>query len=469
MQGGGGPAEPVLSKQSVLADDVTFNANGGEPAEATEWHPYLNPCDWTALDLSVAERHPQSDPGGNLTKESIVLCHREGVSPRRSRQKCSVFKWIATRSATARNDAGVRAGFLFDWLLKSHVKPMWMALSAFTMAARLSRFHNRLVGLRSAFTMAEILLSLTIIGVVAAITLPSLTGNINERTWNTQRKALYARLSQAISLMPALNGYGTLKEESSSGAGDAVDTVAETFLTAGLSKVLKINNICDNEHLPDCGLSSRITNLAASQIDLPLKLSDLNPLNIYVSQSWSATTSHGAGSRYYSMMDAKAAAFETANGESVVAYYNPSCAPSMSESKGIYAAAKICVSFLYDLNGNKGPNTVGKDLGLITVYYPSDSLVVAPVPYSRDAGVLVSDSGVNSICKSLDEDYRLPTIEELGALSFNSELIGNLDAERYASSTFLSSSKKWYLHADSGILNVDDRFSTTSDIRCVKR
>ena len=35
-----------------------------------------------------------------------------------------------------------------------------------------------------AFTMAEILLSLTIIGVVAAITLPSLTGNINERTWN---------------------------------------------------------------------------------------------------------------------------------------------------------------------------------------------------------------------------------------------------------------------------------------------
>ena len=49
-----------------------------------------------------------------------------------------------------------------------------------------------LPSLRAAFTMAEILLSLTIIGVVAAITLPSLTGNINERTWNTQRKALYA-------------------------------------------------------------------------------------------------------------------------------------------------------------------------------------------------------------------------------------------------------------------------------------
>ena len=105
---------------------------------------------------------------------------------------------------------------------------------AFTMAARLSRFLNGLVGLRPAFTMAEILLSLTIIGVVAAITLPSLTGNINERTWNTQRKALYARFSQAIALMPALNGYGTLTEDESGNVTE--DTAAETFITAGLSK-----------------------------------------------------------------------------------------------------------------------------------------------------------------------------------------------------------------------------------------
>ena len=61
---------------------------------------------------------------------------------------------------------------------------------------------------KTAFTMAEILLSLTIIGVVAAITLPSLTGNINERTWNTQRKALYSRMSQAIALMDSIKGYG---------------------------------------------------------------------------------------------------------------------------------------------------------------------------------------------------------------------------------------------------------------------
>ena len=82
-----------------------------------------------------------------------------------------------------------------------------------------------------AFTMAEILLSLTIIGVVAAITLPSLTGNINERTWNTQRKALYARFSQAMALMPSLNGYGTLAADESGSITE--DNIAETFITAG--------------------------------------------------------------------------------------------------------------------------------------------------------------------------------------------------------------------------------------------
>ena len=78
----------------------------------------------------------------------------------------------------------------------------------FNMADRLSRTYT--LGCKLAFTMAEILISLTIIGVIAAITLPSLQANINEKTWATQRKALYNRMSQAISLMDSLNGYGVV-------------------------------------------------------------------------------------------------------------------------------------------------------------------------------------------------------------------------------------------------------------------
>ena len=185
---------------------------------------------------------------------------------------------LAHANATARACAKERAGKAGLITLRQNL-PTYRGSASGTPRRALDSTQGKpcsvaLLGL--AFTMAEILLSLTIIGVVAAITLPSLTGNINERTWNTQRKALYARMSQAIALMPAINGYGTLKEESSACASDAVDTAAETFVTNGLAKVLKINNICDNEHLEDCGITSNFTNLTGSSLDFPKTLVELN-------------------------------------------------------------------------------------------------------------------------------------------------------------------------------------------------
>ena len=317
----------------------------------------------------------------------------------------------------------------------------------FTMAARLSRFHNGRVGLRSAFTMAEILLSLTIIGVVAAITLPSLTGNINERTWNTQRKALYARMSQAIALMPALNGYGTIKEESSSGAGDAVDTATETFITSGLAKVLKINNICDNEHLEDCGLPVTYTNLAGTgNIDMPTKMSELN--EIMLSASYSSFLGVAASS--YSQLDTKAAAFETQNGESILTFYNPNCVANMGETGYYFAQPKICVNMIYDLNGNKGPNTVGKDIGFITILYPTDSVVVAPMPYRSIITGVTSDEAANACTQQAGDEYRIPTKDELASLFANQNLIFD-STGTYASSHWYSSSK--YVNSSGGITN----------------
>ncbi len=181
--------------------------------------------------------------------------------------------------------------------------------------------------------MAEILLSLTIIGVVAAITLPSLTGNVNERVWNTQRKALYARFSQAIALMPNLNGYGTYDATAGS------DTAAETFLTEGLSKVLKINNICDNTHLADCGITTTYTNLSGSVKTFPTKLSEMNSM---FTGTWSEDTS---GTTVFQNpqkdIDTKAAAFETQNGESVAIFYNPQCQADLQETTEYYAQTKM--------------------------------------------------------------------------------------------------------------------------------
>ncbi len=315
----------------------------------------------------------------------------------------------------------------------------------------------------SAFTMAEILLSLTIIGVVAAITLPSLTGNVNERVWNTQRKALHARFSQAVALMPSLNGYGTYSQSTSGGSTVTTDTVAEAFLTDGLSKVIKINNICDNEHLSDCGIPSNYTTLAGSTSAWPTTMNELN----YVFN----------GEGPISDGNTKAAAFETQNGESIAVYYYHNCTPDMQEdastyvSRYVYVQPKICANFIYDLNGNKGPNAVGKDIGFMTAIYSSDPVLVAPVPLANLAtgtnGSNVAQADSSAACTAMDSESRVPNKEEAISLFLNKYLMGN-GGGSYWTSKILTPTTAVSLDFDMGRFTSSDR-SLTFKTRCIKR
>jgi len=321
--------------------------------------------------------------------------------------------------------------------------------------------------MKKAFTMAEILLSLTIIGVVAAITLPSLTGNINERTWNTQRKALYARISQAISLMPALNGYGTISAETESAS--AVDTATETFLTAGLAKVLKINNICANEHLTDCGIVTSFTNLGGSKIPLPTTLYNLH--NAFSSVAWSGSS--------YSTINTKAAAFETQNGESIVAYYNQSCRTEYRNQESLtvwgnvygFPQSNMCVNFIYDLNGSKGPNTVGKDIGIMTVFNATDSIVVAPMPSSvnnAQNSTEVTWYNASKACTTQDAESRLPNIDELSAMLINKDILSLTSSADFWASSVYNTERAWDLNTGSAVRGTCSK-SDGKFVRCVKR
>ena len=398
MQGGGGPAEPVLSKQSVLTDGVKATAKGGEPAPVRESETG-RARNWTIPPLRL-EREWRERPN------SATIDNRCVEFDRRENQRC-------------------------------------------------------------AFTMAEILLSLTIIGVVAAITLPSLTGNINERTWNTQRKALYARFSQAIALMPSLNGYGTLTEESSAGADDAVDTAAETFVTNGLAKVLKINNICDYEHLADCGIPDKITTLKGDTISsFPTSMGGLN--SAIISAAWS--NYNGTGQIHsYSQLDTKAAAFETANGESIAVFYNPNCMTDLPSGIIQHAQHVTCANFVYDLNGTKGPNTVGKDIGFITALKSIDPIVVAPMPLVRDAST-VNQFDASSQCKTMDSESRLPNMYELFSIFINRELVGMTSGVYWSAQLTAIGNSLYAKYVDIANGHTSGCTRTyTNKVRCIKR
>ncbi len=297
---------------------------------------------------------------------------------------------------------------------------------AFTMGAT---HVNRLYLQRIAFTMAEILLSLTIIGVVAAITLPSLTGNINERTWRTQRKTLHARMAQALALMGNINGYGQYVGTYTDGRASVItDTAAIAFVTNGLSKVLKLNNICDTEHLQDCGIASQYTGFQTnSKYNFPKSLYELN-----------STISRSENPQNH--INTKVAAFETANGESIALFYNPYCAsedmlfvgaPLSDNYIPIYVNPYVCANFVFDLNGKKGPNTFGKDAWFMTALY-SDKLDVIMLEPEKLA-LTTNDNFMQckNYCASINA--RNATVEEGISYFYNTKFAPSLGFLKYDS------------------------------------
>ena len=331
---------------------------------------------------------------------------------------------------------------------------------------------------KPAFTMAEILISLTIIGVIAAITLPSLIGNVNERAWDTQRRALHARMAQAIAMMPALNGFGEYSATWQAGdctagtyCNDSItihnDTTAMSFVTKGLAKVFELKNICDHNHLTDCGLPESIKKTDNSILPLPTKLSEYTDRFL---KRWflkdpeinnlsnDNVLPNGVG------RDSYAAGVETLNGESMLVFYNQGCLPSIDKStvrsliseyendsswdhndelykwmqhqQGtwgyFFLQSKMCVNFVYDLNGKRGPNKMNKDIGYITVFYPTDSEVVAPmftkrVPHNPDnsQSLYMPYNLTARACAQMDKTSRVATLSELMAATVNRSLYGS--------------------------------------------
>jgi len=96
---------------------------------------------------------------------------------------------------------------------------------------------------KSAFTLAEVLITLAIIGVVAAMTIPTLISDYQERVTVTKVKKAYSTLTNAYSMFLAENGEPPRFHYDEQGAIDA----AEVF-----KKYLKIAKDCGTSTSEGC-------------------------------------------------------------------------------------------------------------------------------------------------------------------------------------------------------------------------
>ena len=88
------------------------------------------------------------------------------------------------------------------------------------------------------FTLAEVLITLTIIGVVAALTVPELVKNMNDYAFTKSRDLTLAKITEATNQMKSndvLSGYAT---------NDA--------FVSEFQKYMKVTKTCDSTTLVDC-------------------------------------------------------------------------------------------------------------------------------------------------------------------------------------------------------------------------
>lgn len=192
-----------------------------------------------------------------------------------------------------------------------------------------------------AFTLAEVLITLGIIGVVAAMTMPSLIANYQEKQRVSQLKKVYSALSQAF--VSAVQENGTPDEW---GMGDMYDENSHLIMANNFKKHLKLSQDCTNMNGTQARKVCGMQDNAGKNNNLEIV---------------------GAPSQ------AKAIIL---NDGTIVGFrhYEANCAMGFGDLKN------VCGILYVDLNGQKRPNSDGYDQ--FNIYVAKDKLV--PLGFKGD-------------------------------------------------------------------------------------
>ena len=204
---------------------------------------------------------------------------------------------------------------------------------------------------KAALTLSESLITLMIIGVVAALTIPSLINTYKERQFKTAWKTAYSDLVQAQKLLNAdfyENLYGECR--------DFDDTCLRDLFSRKLSTVKK----CEANNISECFARSKFLD---GRTNFLIGINDNWPMLI---------TSNGMSMKFR--------------------FHKQNCT----------AEIENCGWIQVDVNGTKGPNTMGKDIFQLDIL--KDKLDPAPAEYkniSHDEMVNDCKNGTGLYCSKL--------------------------------------------------------------------
>ena len=188
---------------------------------------------------------------------------------------------------------------------------------------------------KAAFTLAEVLITLAIIGVVAAMTIPTLVANYQNKAWSTSAQVFERKLEEALKTM---NTQQTL-----AGYRNTADFVAE------LGKHFKITKVCQNDDLMSCfdeTINWQVIDLISGTADEAVNMENIKTAADLGQDDWNTDV----------------AGVQFANGVTGLLAYNPDCKQDPYSNQ---ITGSSCISIIYDTNGFKTPNTYSKDIRAI--------------------------------------------------------------------------------------------------------
>ncbi len=304
----------------------------------------------------------------------------------------------------------------------------------------------------SAFTLAEVLITLAVIGIVAVLTIPNLIQNHNQKAWETAQSVFTKRLEVATRQMNT--------EEKLAGYDNTMDFINE------LKKYIKITRVCDSNDLSKC-FESKI--LTADGQDIDLSEFEGNSKQ-FTKDNWGTET----------------VGVQFANGVNALVAYNPNTDQQPFNNQ--FSATEASMAILYDVSGYKNPNTLGKDVnqnanvtdlgcrinpdlldGICITKILSPDSGYSPITYDECVELKNNEQlGIESCYSGISDDYwggavkacggiqKMPNEEDLIKLAqylYNNKSIntnthiGNLNLDMNKGKMFLSA------YGNAGIIN----------------
>ena len=189
---------------------------------------------------------------------------------------------------------------------------------------------------KAGFTLAEVLITLGIIGIVAALTLPAFISNVQGRIQAKRVENINQKLSKVTDKMAVQSGL--------IGYPDTMAFVQE------MKKHMSIAKVCDNSHLSECWGTTEVD----VGKDKPWEISKTKTaktLKINEPDNWADTVG-----------------IVTADGTPMILSYDKNCnfdpnnaGLQYNQSSG-KSNSLVCLSGVFDWNGGARPNKLGDDV-----------------------------------------------------------------------------------------------------------